>query len=304
MERGVVSGMRQLMPNGYSFRGSRASPRGRRTPTCRPALTSARSAARASTALPRRCTTATRRPGGRRSRGPLQAARVRREPARSLPGLAVGRDAASLQRARQSALVAQRGAHAASRAQQRRRRAPVRPRGRRRALLRLRPSHVRRGRLSRAAARHAVADRARRADGAPADRGHRTGYGFPDKGMVGSTRSSIPPCSMRPASTRRSARSSTSANGGRDKAPRRAQRPTLPFQSARRGRLARDAHAGAPELAALRPLMSHRCHMPPSAHTDFVAERFVVCTFCPRPLETDPGALKVPFFTATTITTK
>lgn len=46
----------------------------------------------------------------------------------------------------------------------------------------------------------------------------------------------------------------------------------------------------------LRPLMSHRYHLPPSAHTTFVSERFVVCTFCPRPLETDPGALKVPFF--------
>jgi homogentisate 1,2-dioxygenase len=46
----------------------------------------------------------------------------------------------------------------------------------------------------------------------------------------------------------------------------------------------------------LRPLMSHRAHLPPSAHTTFVAGRFVVCTFCPRPLESDPGALKVPFF--------
>ncbi len=45
-----------------------------------------------------------------------------------------------------------------------------------------------------------------------------------------------------------------------------------------------------------RPLMSHRYHVPPSAHTTFVAERFVVCTFCPRPIESDPGALKVPFF--------
>jgi homogentisate 1,2-dioxygenase len=27
-----------------------------------------------------------------------------------------------------------------------------------------------------------------------------------------------------------------------------------------------------------------------------VAQRFVVCTFVPRPFETDPGALKVPFF--------
>jgi homogentisate 1,2-dioxygenase len=45
-----------------------------------------------------------------------------------------------------------------------------------------------------------------------------------------------------------------------------------------------------------RPLMSHRYHLPPSAHTTFVAERFVVCTFVPRPFETDPGAIKVPFF--------
>jgi homogentisate 1,2-dioxygenase len=46
----------------------------------------------------------------------------------------------------------------------------------------------------------------------------------------------------------------------------------------------------------LRPVMSHRYHLPPSAHTTFVSDRFVVCTFCPRPFETDPGALKVPFF--------
>lgn len=46
----------------------------------------------------------------------------------------------------------------------------------------------------------------------------------------------------------------------------------------------------------IRPLMSHRYHVPPSAHTTFVADRFVVCTFAPRPFESDPGALKVPFF--------
>lgn len=46
----------------------------------------------------------------------------------------------------------------------------------------------------------------------------------------------------------------------------------------------------------IRPLMSHRYHLPPSAHTTFVAHRFVICTFVPRPFETDPGALKVPFF--------
>jgi homogentisate 1,2-dioxygenase len=46
----------------------------------------------------------------------------------------------------------------------------------------------------------------------------------------------------------------------------------------------------------IRPLASHRYHLPPSAHTTFVANRFVVCTFAPRPFETDPDALKIPFF--------
>lgn len=46
----------------------------------------------------------------------------------------------------------------------------------------------------------------------------------------------------------------------------------------------------------IRPVASHRYHLPPSVHTTFVSDRFVVCTFTPRPFETDPGALKVPFF--------
>lgn len=46
----------------------------------------------------------------------------------------------------------------------------------------------------------------------------------------------------------------------------------------------------------IRPLMSHRYHLPPSAHTTFMTKRFVVCTFAPRPAEMDPGALKVPFY--------
>jgi homogentisate 1,2-dioxygenase len=46
----------------------------------------------------------------------------------------------------------------------------------------------------------------------------------------------------------------------------------------------------------IRPLMSHRYHLPPSAHTTFLTKRFVICTFAPRPAEMDPGALKVPFY--------
>lgn len=44
------------------------------------------------------------------------------------------------------------------------------------------------------------------------------------------------------------------------------------------------------------PLMSHRAHLPPSAHTTFVAREFVICTFLPRPLEEDKDALRVPFY--------
>ncbi|GAB4356832.1 MAG: homogentisate 1,2-dioxygenase [Bryobacter sp.] len=49
-------------------------------------------------------------------------------------------------------------------------------------------------------------------------------------------------------------------------------------------------------LADIRPVMSHRTHLPPSAHTTFVTPGAVVCSFVPRPLEEDPDALRVPFF--------
>lgn len=44
------------------------------------------------------------------------------------------------------------------------------------------------------------------------------------------------------------------------------------------------------------PLMSHRYHVPPSAHTTFMGNRFIICTFVPRLFETDEKALKIPFF--------
>lgn len=46
----------------------------------------------------------------------------------------------------------------------------------------------------------------------------------------------------------------------------------------------------------IRPIMSHRAHLPPSAHTTFVTDGAIVCSFLPRPLEEDPEALRVPFF--------
>lgn len=46
----------------------------------------------------------------------------------------------------------------------------------------------------------------------------------------------------------------------------------------------------------IRAITSYRVHLPPSIRTTFVSDRFVVCSITPRPLETDPGAMKLPFF--------
>jgi homogentisate 1,2-dioxygenase len=47
----------------------------------------------------------------------------------------------------------------------------------------------------------------------------------------------------------------------------------------------------------IRPVVSDRYHLPPSAHSTFLMHNAVVCTFLPRPLENgDPQAVKVPFY--------
>lgn len=47
----------------------------------------------------------------------------------------------------------------------------------------------------------------------------------------------------------------------------------------------------------IRPIVSPRFHLPPSVHTTLLADGFVICTFAPRPAETeDPKAMRVPFF--------
>ena len=47
----------------------------------------------------------------------------------------------------------------------------------------------------------------------------------------------------------------------------------------------------------IRPVLSDRYHLPPSAHSTFIMHNAVVCSFLPRPLENgDPVALKVPFY--------
>lgn len=45
-----------------------------------------------------------------------------------------------------------------------------------------------------------------------------------------------------------------------------------------------------------RPVTSPRYHLPPSVHGTFQAGGCLISTFVPRPLETDPEALRVPFY--------
>jgi homogentisate 1,2-dioxygenase len=45
-----------------------------------------------------------------------------------------------------------------------------------------------------------------------------------------------------------------------------------------------------------RPITCHRAHLAPSVHTTFQGDNFVVCSFVPRPLESDVDAVRVPFY--------
>lgn len=45
-----------------------------------------------------------------------------------------------------------------------------------------------------------------------------------------------------------------------------------------------------------RPVTSPRYHLPPTVHATFQAGGLLISTFTPRPLETDPQALRVPFY--------
>jgi homogentisate 1,2-dioxygenase len=45
-----------------------------------------------------------------------------------------------------------------------------------------------------------------------------------------------------------------------------------------------------------RPVTSPRYHLPPSVHATFQAGGMLLSTFAPRPLESDPQALRVPFY--------
>ncbi len=122
-------------------------------------------------------------------------------------------------------------------------------------------------------------------------------YRLPDRGMLGPT-AIFDPASLEHPALDEAFRAQQDENRWRVRVKRGGALSTItyPFNPL-------DAMGWKGDLCALRinwrdlrPVTSHRYHLPPSVHTTFVADRFVVCTFAPRPIETDPGALKVPFF--------
>ncbi len=46
----------------------------------------------------------------------------------------------------------------------------------------------------------------------------------------------------------------------------------------------------------IRPVVSPRYHLPPSAHSTFLGRNMVICSFLPRPFEEEAGAMRVPFY--------
>lgn len=126
-------------------------------------------------------------------------------------------------------------------------------------------------------------------------------YQLPDKGLVGDHAIFDPAMLDIPAMDEAFRAQQTGAQAQRDWAVRIKRRNqistvTYPYNPLDALGWKGDLHPVRINVRDIRPLMSHRYHLPPSAHTTFVAHRFVVCTFTPRPFETDPGAIKVPFF--------
>ncbi len=46
----------------------------------------------------------------------------------------------------------------------------------------------------------------------------------------------------------------------------------------------------------LRPVVSARYHMPPTVHATFTSEACTLCTFAPRPFESDPESQRLPYY--------
>lgn len=123
--------------------------------------------------------------------------------------------------------------------------------------------------------------------------------GLPDRGMLG-RHAQFDPMVMRtpvlPENERKSGSNSQGEYELRIKREGQWTRVFYPWNPMNATGWKGDLAPWALNVREIRPIVSPRFHLPPSVHTTFLARGFVICSFLPRPLESEEGAMKVPFY--------
>ncbi len=124
-------------------------------------------------------------------------------------------------------------------------------------------------------------------------------FNFPDRGMLG-RHAQFDPLVMRipqlPAGERKTGASTQGEFELRVKREDQWTKIFYPWNPLNAKGWRGDLAPWALNVDDIRPIISPRYHLPPSVHTTFLARNFVICSFLPRPLESEPGAMKVPFY--------
>ena len=126
-----------------------------------------------------------------------------------------------------------------------------------------------------------------------------TEIGLPDRGMLG-RHAQFDPMIMRipvlPAEERKSGANAKGEFELRIKREGQWTKVFYPWNPMNASGWKGDLTPWALNVDDIRPIVSPRYHLPPSVHTTFLAKNFVICSFLPRPLESEEGAMKVPFY--------
>ncbi len=126
-----------------------------------------------------------------------------------------------------------------------------------------------------------------------------TEIGLPDRGMLG-RHAQFDPMIMRtptlPEGERKDGASSTGEFEMHVKREGQTTKVFYPWNPMNAVGWKGDLSPWALNVEDIRPIVSPRFHLPPSVHTTFLARNFVICSFLPRPLESEEGAMKVPFY--------
>ena len=126
-----------------------------------------------------------------------------------------------------------------------------------------------------------------------------TENGLPDRGMLGRHAQFDPMVMRTPLLAEGERKTGANAQGEfelRIKRERLWTKVFYPFNPINAAGWKGDLAPWALNVADIRPIVSPRFHLPPSVHTTFLARNFVICSFLPRPMESEPGAMKVPFY--------